>query len=350
LSGSDNERGGIVPATTIASWAALVWRALEARGVPPGPLFVRAGIDPVHLQDAGARLPVAAMTRLWELAVESTGDLCFGISAGQYVHPTTFHALGYAWFASDTLREALGRFVRYTRLVSSALTLRMVEAGATVDLVFEDGRDQHLASTATDAGLAALVTLCRTSCGDSFKPRGVRLARAQRACQSKLDSLFRAPISYGASDTAVVFDAADLDRALPTANADLARAADEVILRYLARFDREDVVTQVRTKLLELMPSGKASARNVAAALHLGGRSLQRKLAGRGTSVARLLEETRRELAEQYMRNSMLSVGEITYLLGFAEPASFTRAFRRWTGRSPSEYRRRAGNDIRGPS
>jgi AraC-like DNA-binding protein len=68
-------------------------------------------------------------------------------------------------------------------------------------------------------------------------------------------------------------------------------------------------------------------------------RSLQRKLADKGTSFARLLEDTRRELSRQYVANSRLSVAEITYLLGFSDPANFTRAFRRWTGQSPSTFR-----------
>lgn len=327
--------------TTIASWAALIWRALEARGIAPDLVFVGAGIDPSHLQDAGARLPVSAMTRLWDLAVETTGDPCFGISAGQHVHPTTFHALGYAWLASRSLREALDRFVRYTRLVSTALTLRTVAVGPEVELVFESVGDAPRSLAAVDAGVAALVTLCRTSYGDSFVPLRIRLQRPQLPCHKQFTEYFRAPITFGASETALVFAAADLDRVLPTGNAELARAADEVILKYLARFDREDVVTQARMKLTELLPSGRTGAKHVAEALHLSVRNLQRKLARHGTSVVKLMEETRRELANQYVHHSRLSIGEITYLLGFSEPASFTRAFRRWYGISPSDSRRK---------
>lgn len=90
---------------------------------------------------------------------------------------------------------------------------------------------------------------------------------------------------------------------------------------------------------MEMLPSGRASARQVAEMLHLSVRSLQRKLAEKDTGFAQLLEDTRRELARQYVSNTRLSVGEITYLLGFSDPANFTRAFRRWTGQSPSAFR-----------
>ena len=330
--------------TTVASWAAVIWRALEARGIAPRPVFERAGVDTEQLHDAGARIPLSAMKRLWDLAVEVTGDPCFGVSAGQHVHPTTFHALGYAWLASHTLREALYRFVRFTRLVSTALTLRTIAVGSEVELVFESVSNVSPVSlAAADAGAVALVTMCRTSYGEAFCPLRVRLQRPRPPCEQQFAALFRAPIAYGAPDNALVFAAADLDRVLPTGNAELARAADEVILRYLARFDREDVVTQARMQLMELLPSGQTSAQRVAEALHLSVRSLQRKLSGHGTSLARLREDTRRELANQYVRNSRLSVGEITYLLGFSEPASFTRAFHRWNGMSPSACRRAPG-------
>jgi AraC-like DNA-binding protein len=331
-------------ATTVASWAAVIWRALEARGIAPRPVFERAGVDTEQLHDAGARIPLQAMTRLWNLAVEVTNDPCFGVSAGQHIHPTTFHALGYAWLASSTLREALDRFVRFTRLVSTALTLRTIEMGSELELVIESVSDVlPLSPAAADAGVVALVTMCRTSYGEAFCPLSVRLRRPPPPCEPQFDAIFRAPIAYSAPDNALVFAAADLDRELPTGNAELARASDEVILRYLARFDREDVVTQARMKLMELLPSGQTSARRVAGILHLSERSLQRKLAEHGTSLARLREETRRELANQYVRNSRYTVGEITYLLGFSEPASFTRAFHRWNGMSPSACRRAPG-------
>jgi AraC-like DNA-binding protein len=333
-----------MPPTTVASWAAIIWRALEARAIAPRPVFDRAGVDGSQLHDAGARIPLTTMTRLWELAVEVTQDPCFGVSAGQFVHPTTFHALGYAWLASPNLREALDRFVRYTRLVSTALTLRTVAVGAEVELTLEAvSHGVPVSLAAADAGVVSLITLCRTSYGDAFHPLRVRLQRPRLPCEQSFVEFLRAPIVFDATDTAVVFAAADLDRLLPTGNADLARAADEVILRYLARFDRDDVVTQARLKLMDLLPSGRASAQGVADALHMSVRSLQRKLAQHGTSVAQLLEEARRELAGQYVRNSRLSVGEITYLLGFSEPASFTRAFRRWNGMSPSACRQSLG-------
>ena len=111
------------------------------------------------------------------------------------------------------------------------------------------------------------------------------------------------------------------------------------IVEYLRRHQSANVSMVVRSKLTEQLPSGRATQGSIASAVHMSTRSLQRRLREEGTSYRELLEETRRELATQYMRQSNLSVNEITYLLGFSEPANFTRAFRRWTGRSPTQYR-----------
>ncbi|MEA2094390.1 MAG: helix-turn-helix transcriptional regulator, partial [Pseudomonadota bacterium] len=108
---------------------------------------------------------------------------------------------------------------------------------------------------------------------------------------------------------------------------------------YLARFDRANITMQVRSKIIEQLHDGAPKQEDIAGTLHVSLRSLQRKLKDEHTSYKTLLENTRQQLAMQYLRDSQRSIGEITYLLGFAEPSNFTRAFRRWTGQSPGEFR-----------
>ncbi|MDX1486779.1 MAG: helix-turn-helix transcriptional regulator, partial [Acidiferrobacterales bacterium] len=148
-----------------------------------------------------------------------------------------------------------------------------------------------------------------------------------------------APMDFLAPENAVYFDSKALLTPLPTANAELARANDKVITDYLARFERGSVRRQVEMKLLEQLSSGHASQASVASALHMSLRTLQRRLRAEGTSYKELLEQTRRDLAARYMKESYLSVGEVTFLLGFSEPANFARAFKRWHGVTPTEYR-----------
>ena len=105
-------------------------KALEARGFDAAPLFARAGLDFAALDDPEARFPVRTTALLWRLAVEATGDPCFGLEVARHTSPTTFHALGFSLAASSSVREAFERVVRYYRLVSDAASIRFEEHGA----------------------------------------------------------------------------------------------------------------------------------------------------------------------------------------------------------------------------
>ena len=130
---------------------------------------------------------------------------------------------------------------------------------------------------------------------------------------------------------------------LPTANRELARANDRVVTDYLERFTAQHFADRVRVRLVELLSSGVAHEDEVARSLHVSRRTLQRRLAEQGTNYKTLFDEARRELALRYIGEQGMSIKEATYVLGFSEPSNFTRAFKRWTGASPSQYREQAG-------
>ncbi|NNF96819.1 MAG: helix-turn-helix transcriptional regulator, partial [Halobacteria archaeon] len=135
------------------------------------------------------------------------------------------------------------------------------------------------------------------------------------------------------------FNKADVNKYLPTSNAEMARANEKVIVDYLARLDKNNITAQVKAKLLDLLPSGNFTEETIIQSLHISQRTLQRKFKDEGTTYKQLLDESRSELAKEYVNDTSLSFSEITYLLGFSEQSNFTRAFKRWQGQSPSAYR-----------
>jgi AraC-like DNA-binding protein len=167
----------------------------------------------------------------------------------------------------------------------------------------------------------------------------VWLQRPVPATPSEFYRVFRAPIEFNANKDGFLLEKASFLEPLPTANAELAHSNDRIIKEYLAHMHRSAIGMRVRAKLVDQLSSGQAKEEAIAGFLGLSSRTLQRKLKEEGTSYAQILNDTRKELASQYISNSRLSISEISYLLGFAEPTNFTRAFRRWTGKSPSEYR-----------
>ncbi|GMQ90695.1 MAG: AraC family transcriptional regulator [Gammaproteobacteria bacterium] len=271
--------------------------------------------------------------------MQATKDPGIGLVAARFLHPTTLHALGYAWLASDCLREALERGVRYHRIVSSGIEAHLEQSAQDYRFVIHVPEVPRLADEAIDAAVAVVVNLCRASHGADFNPLRVALRRNPPADRGAFAREFRAPIEFSAPQNVIFLDKTTVETPLPTANAELARANDQVIAQYLARFERGSIKLQVEARLVEQLFSGHATQESIAKALHLSPRTLQRKLKEEGTTYKQLLDTTRRELATQYVKQTHLSVNEITFLLGFSEPANFTRAFKRWNGVSPSQYR-----------
>jgi AraC-like DNA-binding protein len=321
--------------------------ALAAVGVDAEDVLAAARVDRKTLNDPNARLPAATMAALWRAAIERTGDPAFGLRASRYVRPTTFHALGYAVFASANLREALMRLVRYSRLVSDARTLVLDTTETTATLSFVRVSSEGPESPAAlDAVMSLIVRTARTLTDRSLTLVSVERRRRAPEDLTPYARFFRCPVQFEATRDAMTIDAFVLDRPFASANAELARHNDDLAQRYLAQMGVRTLAEQVRAVLIEQL-SGEVSPALVAAALGMSGRSLQRRLKDLGTSYAVLLEETRKELACSYLRSHAYSVTEIAFLLGFDDSSAFARAFRRWTGETPSGFRSQSRTEPR---
>jgi AraC-like DNA-binding protein len=327
--------------TTLGSVATLLVQALRSRDRDPAPLFAAAGIDMHDAAVPGVRIPTTRMQTLWRLAVEATGDPCLGLVAARHFQPAALHGLGFAWLASDTLHDALRRLARYSRFINSASDIRLEETTGSVDLVIRISREEwpNFVFAAADLAMAAFLRMCQITASSSVMPLRVSLQRPKPPCAEDFLAMFGPNIRYGAPDNRLCFDRALVEAPLAMANPELARLNDQTVIDYLARCDSPSTTMQVRARIIELLPDGRPGQEAIATSLHLSLRSLQRRLQHENTSFTTLLNETQQQLAMQYIRESHRSIGEITYLLGYSEPGSFTRAFRRWTGKSPLQFR-----------
>ncbi len=324
--------------TTLATGALAYWRFLEAHGVDAPAIFEAAGIDPSTLKDHNARHSEVAQYRLAKAC--AAVDPLVGLQLAEHWHPSMAHALGYAWLASDTLREALERTSRYYRLVTDRDLFLVDDVGEHCEVtMYNPDPSVPLADEDLEGGFAILVKLCRDSAGESYAPVSLQLRRPVPPGAAAYEQYFRAPVHWGANRDTMKLAKPGLSAPLPTSNVEVARASDRIIVEYLDRHHGATVSMRVRERLTELLPSGHVTQGAVARTVHMSPRTLQRRLAEEGTGFRELVEEARRELAEQYLSDGSLSVKEITYMLGFSDPANFNRAFRRWTGRSPSVFR-----------
>jgi len=331
--------------SVLASWARAIVRALEAHGVDGRALAARAGLDAMRLDDANARYPLTATRELWSEAVRATDDPSFGLYVSRFANFATFHALGSAVLASGTLREAFTRLVRYGRIVSDGAAAQLEEHGTRVRLVLALTTHTRPPDEAIDALMALQVRVVRLLLDRAdFHPLRVDLERPTPASIEPYQRFFRAPIHFAAAVNALEFRADDVDARLPAGNAEVARRIDDVLTRYLARFDDRDALGRLRAAIIERLPDGQPSQGSMARALGMSARTLQRRLADAGVSYQALLDDARRELARVYLDEGW-SITETAFTLGFADCSSFSRAYRRWTGAPPSEHSARARLD-----
>lgn len=332
----------------LARVAQMILAVAQARGLAPQALLTRAGVSadaPMAWAVPDATLPLAHETRLWRAAAEALADPALGLQAAQRIHAGQFDVLDYAVRTAPTLREALQRLARYNALVHDAAHFDLQPQGQTLRVVhgFAPGMGQPCAP-ASEFTLASLVVVAGQLAGSPVWPLAVRFAHPAPADVSLHRAVFGQLPAFGAAVSALVFDAAALDRALPGADPGLSRIVTAHAEQLLAQRPAVDLplAAQVSRQIAERLAQGTPTLAEVAAALHLSERSLQRKLAQAQTCFAELLEQLRRELALRYVADPRLALGEVAYLLGFAEPSPFHRAFRRWTGCTPAEARRRA--------
>lgn len=333
--------------SVLSSWTRTIVDALEAIDADADAALAAAGLTRMALRDPNARLPATVAARLWAAAAEVANDPAFGLRASQFVRPTTFHALGFAVYASATLRDALDRLVRYSHVVTSSRELSLSIRDGVARLSIE-GRPSgpRPSYEAVDAVMSLIVRTCRSLTDRSFSLSRVQQRRKTPADVAPYERFFRCPVEFDAPSDALVCGVEALDRPLPTANPELALHNDELVRRYLADMHQGTVVDRVRAALAGSRGAGATPA-DVAAALGMSVRSLQRRLGEHGVSYLSLVQEVRAELSQAYLLEARYSVTEIAFRLGFDDASAFSRAFRRWTGLSPSEYRERAAGGAR---
>ena len=168
---------------------------------------------------------------------------------------------------------------------------------------------------------------------------GFSMLLSAPSCEAHYLGFSRCPVHFDAEASAILFACADVDRPLPAANRELEQANDPILIGFLDKLHEDDLVTRVKTAIVEELPSGSPRDDMIAKSVFMSFRTLNRRLAAVGTTYSQHLDAVRWELAEQYITDPSLSLGEISFLLGFAEHSSFSRAFRRWTGGSPSAAR-----------
>jgi len=301
-------------------------------------LWAATGLTAQLVADDDARITAAQRAAVWAEALRLTGDRLLPLRVAAAAPVGAFGLGEHVCRAAPTLGEALRQWVRYLNLLDDT-----VEVGLEVEedraLLLLERESEAPAPAAHELRWAIIARYARELATAPFRPLAVELAHPAPEDAAPFQAWFEAPVAFGAEATRLVLPREALAARLPPADpaplAILARAADELAGQTAG--DRP-MTQQVKRALAGALRSDDAQVESVAKQLGLAVRSLQRRLKDEGTSFQAAREEVRRVLAERYLGDG-LAIPEIAFLLGFAEPGAFLRAFKRWTGASPAERR-----------
>lgn len=314
----------------LAPWKVLTEQLLEA-----------IGLTREQLADPASRVPLETANALLVRAIEFTGEPALGLLLGTKMRISQHGYIGFAAMTARNLGEALLIAERFAPLRSTAVELRLVveDDAAALSLVF-DTELEPLRQTVLLAVAVGLLQMGRIATGKPLSGRAELALPKPSYLDRVMPSIGDNVVVFDQPANRLVFPAEYLELPLLMADPVATQLALEQCERELAALgEQAQLVGRVR-RMIEASREGFPTQEQVASALHMSPRTLKRHLATQGATFSDLLDEVRREKAFLLLRNRLLNVGQVADRLGYTDVANFTRAFRRWTGMTPSAYRR----------
>lgn len=325
--------------SVFAPSVANLWAVIKSYGIDPKSLFSEHDVNLEFPIDSGSRLSYQKIDEIRARAAALSADEAFGLRTATFMHPSHLGALGFSWLASRTLRIALHRWQRYIRMLNRYAQLKLTENKSLLTLEFTIDLPSRNLIVRDDCSTATLVEMMRYNYGPHLELHTIELTRPQPEDTGPWDEYFACDLRYGMPRNRIRVRAEHADMVLPSANPHLALLNEEMVIRYLDQLDRDDFPGLVRAEIVHQLPCGHCEQAKVAEALHITPRTLRRRLLASDTSFKALLLEVRQDLSEHLVYDEGLSLTQISYQLGFSELSSFTRAFRKWNGVSPTQAR-----------
>jgi len=314
-------------------------RQLDELGISTHAVLRLAGLPSELFRHMRIWLTTEEMRALYDAIAEDSGDQAIGLRLGSEERPENYSPIAIAALFTRSFRDALNRIARYKRLTSPQ-EIRISERGreCAVEFIW------LLAEIAEspiwiDSCFAWTVTIGRRGIGRNIHPLRVELRRSIQNKQA-YENFFSCPVKFGARRNRLFFRVEDLDQAFITHNPDLLEAiAPQLEAELRQRLNNSSLKEQAKGILKRSLAGQRPRLEDIAVELRMSARTLQRRLLDHGATFHALMEEARHEMARHYLRQPSLELNETAYLLGYEDPNSFIRAFHKWEGTSPGEWR-----------
>jgi AraC-like DNA-binding protein len=340
------KKSGVATHTTpdnlSAGTVAAVMEALTALGLDEALLLHRAGLSREMFANSSNRIEHAALHRVWTAAEQLSNDSHIGLTVGTHLGPGTLGALDYLIRNSASLRHCIELAGRFVRVVDDHVRLTLIEAEGTAIFRITREGSYHYNRHDMECTLAAIVRGVGRELVE-LRASEVRFAHAMVEPRARYEEVFSGRLRFGAAHYELVFPSTFLEARPRNWDARLSSVLEEHVTNLLDAVPPRDFVASVRNALQARFSEGDASLEAVARALHLSARTLRRRLSDHKTSFREQIEELRAELGRARVADNSRPLKAIAAELGFSDQSTFQRAFKRWTGLTPAQYRERHG-------
>lgn len=306
-------------------------------------LLQRSGLPPGFFQQEKIYATTAELFALWRTIGEVSADPAFGLKFGAEPRLERYQPTAIAAVCSRSFRDALQRMARYKQLTCpEEIRVHTKDDETIVEFFYLEAKEVQ-PDVLVDVCLAWIASLARRGTDGEVTPQRVELTRAAQH-RELVEDHYGCRVRFNAGRNALVYRTSDLDRPFVTHNAELlALTGGQLETELQERNASADVGEQVKHTLKRSLAGKRPTLQHVARELGMSTRSLQRRLTDAGVTFQQLVEDTRRELARHYLKQSAVELNEAAYLLGYEDANSFFRAFHLWEGTSPGEWRSRQG-------
>ncbi|MCP5018513.1 MAG: AraC family transcriptional regulator [Ketobacter sp.] len=315
-------------------------------GLDQDALLRNSGISQHDLSDPEYMVPFTAVAALFLQILQQTGDTGLGLEVGRLVQPRSYQVLGYAIMSSANLGEAIDRLIRYEKLVGKLGHTELKISEDCCQLHWHCPFQGEWTRLLKEAALAGWVTY-----GRSLLPTAVMLRRVcfdhggagpHSLNPERYAAIFQCPVHVESDWCGIEFDAALLQQPLVHSDPGLKAMMDARAEELLREFEQKiNLVNELRAVVSDLLPAGEPTLDMAAERLQLTPRALQNRLRQAEVSFKDVVDRVRQVLVLGYMQDTSLTLLDLAFLLGFAEQSSFSRAFKRWFGQPPQQYRKR---------
>jgi AraC-like DNA-binding protein len=338
--------------TSLASLGQGIVEWAGRQGIDRQRLLRATALDPHSLEDGEARLPGDAHVSLWQETERALSDPGFGIKQAESIlSVSALGVVGLLAMTSENVQECFARSVRYARILKEEAVAASYVTGKLLVVEFSLPRSQPRAIV--DVSLAAFRHFAQQWTGESIVARQVFFQHARPRDAPDYERLFACPIRFEHPTNAIVFDREIAQLPLVTKQVEVAAYLERVAHARLASLERASGTARLPEALTQAvrlgLQEGDVGLARVARRLGVSPRTLQRQLMDHGLEFRRVVDEVRWRAAEPLVTSTDLALERIAEQLGYSDAKAFRRAFRRWTGASPSDVRRRASRPPRPP-